>query len=101
MPALRESKHCLAVPSVVWGCFARTVLSLAGLRSRMPLFALSGWLFFPTTVCVARPRRAGMHARSTGEEARSCSSFRGVGMLCPHGIFIGWLTFKNAPVRAE
>ena len=42
-----------------------------------------------------------MHARSTGEEARSCSSCRGVGMLCPHGVLIGWLTVKNARVRAE
>ena len=46
-------------------------------------------------------RRAGMHARSTGEEARSCSSYRSVGMLCPHGVFISWLTFKNGRVRAE
>ena len=68
MPALRKSKLGLAVPSVVWACFARTVFSLAGLRSRMPLFALSRWLISPTTACVASPRRAGMHARSTGEE---------------------------------
>ncbi len=46
-------------------------------------------------------RRAGMHARSTEEEARSCSSFRGVGTLCQHGVLIGWLTVKNARVRAE
>ena len=32
MPALRKSKLGLAVPSVVWGCFARTVFSLVGLR---------------------------------------------------------------------
>jgi len=36
-----------------------------------------------------------------GEEARTCSSYRGVGMLCPHGVFIGWLAIKNAGVRAE
>jgi hypothetical protein len=62
-----EREHGLAVPTVVWACFARTVFSLAGLRSRMPVFALSWWLISPTTVCVAPSRRAGMHARSTGE----------------------------------
>ena len=50
-------------------------------------------------------RRAGMHARSTEEEARSCSSFRGVGMLCPHGVLIGWLTgratWRGAPAPRE
>ncbi|MFM2218938.1 MAG: hypothetical protein RL240_3256 [Planctomycetota bacterium] len=74
MPALRESKLGLAVPSVVWARFASTVFSLVGSRSRMPVFALSRWLFSPTTACVALPRRAGMHARSTG---------RGLGLAVP------------------